>query len=155
MTHHRRRHTTRRYRHNPRFRVNFLMEGLKDGVAVSVGQIATKKLGGIVQQYVPGLSGSGTAQAIGSKALAAVGTALIVRKVFPRGARMIAAGAFSEVVNAAVAATPVGATLGLSAWPAPVAPTRGIRAWTPAPALPAAGVRAWPVARVGGMRVIG
>ena len=150
---HRRRHA-RRYRHNPRFGVNFLMEGLKDGVAVSAGQLVTKKLGSIAQQYVPGLSGTGAVPVIGSSALAAVVTSLAARQFVPRASRLITAGAFSQVVNAAIAQTPLAGTLGLSAWPAPVAPVRAVGAWPARPALPAAGVRAWPSARVGGMRVI-
>lgn len=150
---HRRRHA-RRYRHNPRFGVNFLMEGLKDGVAVSAGQLVTKKLGGIAQQYVPGLSGTGAVPVIGSSAIAAVVTSLAARQFVPRASRLITAGAFSQVVNAAIAQTPLAGTLGLSAWPAPVAPVRAVGAWSARPALPAAGVRAWTSARVGGMRVI-
>lgn len=113
----------RRFRRNPGISasglVGGIVQGLKDGGAVVVGQVAVRKLRGALTGMMPAtmqtqVASPGLAN-IGLKVASALVVSLVARKAAPAQSRMIAAGAFSEVINAALAATPIAPYL--SAYP--------------------------------------
>jgi hypothetical protein len=156
--------TRRRYRRNPsilgssRGIVGGIVQGLKDGGAVVLGQVAARKIKGAVTGMLPATAQAQVSSGIGAIGLSlvsAIGASLIAKKALPGQARLIAAGAFSETINQALAQTPVAPFLaGTTRRPVrlvanPVAARRiagGVRAW-PGSGVPAAGrtgVAAWP-----------
>lgn len=170
----RRRRSSRRRRRNPgvvrrvrrnspfastRGIVGGIVQGLKDGGAVVLGQVGARKVRGAVTGMLPANLQAQVATGAGQIALSlasAVVVSLVARKALPNHARMIAAGAWSETINAALAQTPIAPLM--SAFPArrrvASAPRRGVAAWPTAAALPAGrpGVAAWPMAM---MRSVG
>lgn len=148
----RRRHS---YRRNPSFGINFLVEGLKDGAGVVVGQVGTRKLANLARQHVPGLSATTGIMAVAPTFVGAIATAFVARKALPKYSRVITAGAFAEAINQALAQTPVATYL--SAWPMGGARVGTVSAWPGRAALPAPapGVRAWPSRRVGIVKEVG
>ena len=151
----RRRRSHRRYRHNPPVSVrgftNLLKEGFVGGAGVVVGQQAVRKGSTFIKQYVPGQATATGFMTLISPLIAATATAWLGHKFARRYGAFIAAGAFSEVINAGLAQTPIASALSaypaavqLRAWPAPRAVTAG------APV----GVRAWP-GRAGTVREVG
>lgn len=155
----------RRVKRNPgissaRGLVGGIVQGLKDGGAVVLGQVGARKVRGAVTGMLPANLQATVASGIGQIALSiasAVVVSLVARKALPGQSRMISAGAFSETINAALAKTPIAPFL--SAFPArrmpvalPAGRGRGVAAW-PGAALPRAGVSAWPGMRSVGMPV--
>jgi len=126
------------------------MQGLYDGGAVVVGQVAVRKVRGAITGMLPqDVQTKIQAPGLGNIALklaAALGVSVIARKAVPAQSRMIAAGAFSEVINGVLATTPIAPYL--SAWPS----TRralSVPANVRAIAAPGrAGVSAWPGSQV-------
>jgi hypothetical protein len=152
----RRRHR-RRYRRNPilpstRGIVGNIVQGLKDGVAVVGGQVATRKVKGAITGMLPASTAATVAKGPGAIALSiasAVVVSLIAKKALPSQARMITAGAFSETINCALAQTPIAPYL--SAFPRRRVAATPLRAWPGNRVIAQrAGVAAWP-----GMRVVG
>jgi hypothetical protein len=146
----------RRYRRNPGLGgvVGTIVQGLKDGGAVVGGQVAARKIRGAVTGLLPADMQAKVRTGVGHIALSiasAVTVSLVTKRFLPGYSRMVAAGAFSEAINAALAQTPVAPFLG--AFPARrvvAAPVnggrRGVNAWSGASALPPAaprGVGAW------------
>lgn len=140
----RKRHA-RRYHRNPGgLGFKSILQDAKGGVGVVVGQQATRKLGALAKQYVPGMTTATGPMALIPTLLAAIGTSIAARKFARQWAPFIAAGAFSEVINGGLALTP--ASSFLSAYPRVV----GVSAW---PAVGAGGNAALPAGRtVVGMR---
>lgn len=137
---------------------NTVMQGLKDGASVVGGQIAARKIRGAVTGMLPAETQASLKTGVGYVALSiasAIGVAIGARKLLPAQARFLAAGAFSEAINAGLAQTPVAPYLGAFAPPRRVLPTRtagsrGVSAWPMAGA--PAGLGAWPMP---GMRAVG
>jgi hypothetical protein len=136
--------------------VGGIVQGLKDGGAVVLGQVGARKVRGAVTGMLPANVQAQVSSGIGQIALSvasAVVVSLVARKALPGQSRMISAGAFSETINAALAKTPIAPFL--SAFPSrrvlPAA-RRGVGAWAGAQ-LPrqTAGVSAWPTMRTVGM----
>jgi hypothetical protein len=159
--HHRRRvarHHRRRFSRNPGIStsgiVGGIVQGLKDGAVVVAGQVAARKIRGAITGMLPAATQTSLKSGAGYVALSigsAVAVSIAAKKFLPAQARMAAAGAFSEAINAALAQTPIAPYLGAFA-PRRIVPIAGRRpvgvgAWT-APAA-VAGVGAWP--RVVGM----
>ena len=148
---HRRRHTRinprRRYRRNPsilgssRGIVGGIVQGLKDGGAVVLGQVAARKIKGAVTGMLPATAQAQVSSGVGAIALSlvsAIGASLIAKKALPGSARLITAGAFSETINQALAQTPVAPYLAGTT-------RRPVRLVTNGPGMRrVAGVRAWP-----------
>lgn len=82
------------------------MDGLKGGVGVVVGQVATRKVSGLATKYIPGMS-TGTIAYIGSSLIGAVVSAMVAHKFARRWATPITYGAFAEVVSRGLAQTPI------------------------------------------------
>lgn len=150
-----------RYRRNPglpstRGIVGGIIQGLKDGAAVVGGQVAARKARGAITGMLPAAAKAKVATGAGYVALSiasAIGVSLAARKFLPGQARMIAGGAWSEAINAALAQTPVAPYLGAFAPVRRLVPARGrvnnVSAWpgSGAAQLAAAGrsgVAAWP-----------
>jgi hypothetical protein len=95
----------------PRGLVGGIVQGLKDGAAVFAGQVAARKVRGAVTGMLPASTQATVSTGVGQVGLAiasAVVTTLAARQFAPRGfGRLIAAGAFTEAINAVVAQTPV------------------------------------------------
>jgi hypothetical protein len=158
----------RRYRRNPgraivsaRGIVGSIIQGVKDGSAVFAGQVVARKVRGAVTGMLPANAQAAIATGAGQVALAiasAVVTTLGAKQFVPQGyKRLVAAGAFSEAINAVVAQTPVAGFL--SAFPArrvyPVlpngraVPSNLVRAAAGVAAYPMRpGMRAYPMPRV-------
>lgn len=169
----RRRHTLgnprrhRRVKRNPslgsaRGIVGGIVQGLKDGGAVVLGQVGARKVRGAVTGMLPANVQAQVSGGVGAIALSlasAVVVSLVARKALPGQARLISAGAFSETINAALAKTPIAPFL--SAYPprrialAPAGRGRpGVAAWPGQPAIPVrAGVAAYPMMRSVGMPI--
>lgn len=151
----------RRARRNPgvasaRGLVGGIVQGLKDGGAVVLGQVGARKVRGAVTGMLPANIQTQVASGFGQVALSvasAIVVSLVARKALPAQSRMISAGAFSETINAALAKTPIAPFL--SAYPVRrvAAPARrGVSAWTQ-PAALRAGMSAYPTMRSVGMPV--
>lgn len=159
----RRRHRRRTYRANPRRRyrrnpslfgtsrgiVGGIVQGLKDGGAVVLGQVAARKIKGAVTGMLPATAQAQVSTGVGAIALSlvsAIGASLIAKKALPGQSRLIAAGAFSETINQALAQTPVAPYLaGTTRRPVRLVTNAGARRI-------AGGVRAWPGAGGTGVR---
>jgi len=156
-------HRRRRRRRNPSMGgiVGNIVQDLKNGAGVVLGQVAVRKIRGAVSGMLPATSQATVSAGAGHVALslaAAIVASVAARKAAPNYARYIAAGAMSEVLNGVLATTPIAPFL--SAFPRRVPvrmPGRGnVNAWPAAPQMPAAlpggrvgarsGVAAWPVA---------
>lgn len=125
--------------------VKMMIQGAKDGFAVTVGRGVTK----LIAQKIP----FGQTSAIGQGAvqlLVGTGLAMAVRNITKseRTAAFVLAGAFSNVIQTALAPVPVlgPALSGVASWPRMAAPNMG--AW-PRAALPAAQPQPSNTARVG------
>lgn len=151
------RRARRSYRRNPSFGINFLVEGLKDGAGVVVGQVGARKIGALAKQYVPGMSATTGVMSVLPTLAGAIATAFVARKALPRYSRVITAGAFAEAITQGLAQTP--AAPFLAAWPAGGARVGTVSAWPAQRALPAnqpaPGMKAWPARRVGIVREVG
>lgn len=147
---HRRRHLRanprRRYRRNPsilgtsRGIVGGIVQGLKDGGAVVLGQVAARKIKGAVTGMLPATTQAQVSSGVGAIALSlvsAIGASLIAKKALPGQAKLITAGAFSETINQALAQTPVAPYLAGTT-------RRAVRLVNPHQARIAGGMRAWP-----------
>lgn len=159
----RRRRVRRRrtFRRNPglgsaRGVVDNIVQGLKDGATVVGGQVIARKIRGAITGMLPASAQTAVKSGAGYVALtigSAIAVSLAARKFLPAQARMAAAGAFSEAINAALAQTPIAPYLGAFG-PRRIVPVAGRRpgvsAW-PQPRAVAAGVSAWPQPRVVGM----
>lgn len=129
--------------------VGNVVQGVKDGAAVVVGEIASRKVRGAITGVLPANVQAQVATGAGKIALsiaASLVVSLVARRAMPGQARLITAGAFAESINCALAATPVAKYL--AAYPG--TGTRRISgarlgAWTGA-ALPAGTARRTPVA---------
>lgn len=162
---HRARVARRRYRRNPgtaRGLVGGIVQGLKDGGAVVVGEVGARKVRGAVTGMLPASVQSQVGTGVGKIGLSiasALAVSLIVKRVMPGQARMVTAGAFAEAINCALSTTPIAPYL--AAYP-PVRipanaralqhanaraalPRAGVSAW------PGAGLSAWPMGRTAGM----
>jgi hypothetical protein len=135
--------------------VGSIVQGLKDGAVVVAGQVAARKIRGAITGMLPSTSQTAVKSGAGYVALSigsAVAVSIAAKKFLPAQARMAAAGAFSEAINAALAQTPVAPYLGAFG-PRRIVATRraGVGAWAQPVAVAAgrAGVGAWP--RVVGM----
>jgi hypothetical protein len=88
-----------------------IFQGLKDAVAVKVGEIATRKVSGAVKGMMPVAWQAKVATGAGRIALSigsALGVALLAKRFAPAGyARIVVAGAFSEAADAIISQTPV------------------------------------------------
>lgn len=116
MRHRRRRH----HRRNPSFGLGFLVSALKDGATISVARVANRKIAGLINQYVPGLSATSPIGTIGAKVLAAAVVGLASRRLLPAYSRLVTAAAMSDAIDAGIAATPLAGYL--SAYPRIVRP---------------------------------
>lgn len=155
------RHHRRRRRRNPSMGglVGNIVQDLKNGAGVVLGQVAVRKIRGAVTGMLPAATQTTVATGAGHVALslaAAITASVAARKFAPGYARYVAAGAMSEVLNGVLATTPIAPFL--SAFPRRVpvrVPARGVNAWPAAPAMPTAlpagrvgarsGFAAWPV----------
>jgi hypothetical protein len=140
---HRRRRRVRRNPPNVRGITNSILADLKNGGAVFVGGLATKKLRGAITGMLPTATQTqlaGTAGQIGLSIVGATVTAMAARKFAPAYARFIAAGAFAEAIDCALKQTPIAPYLGAFAVraSAPRVTHSGVRAY------PGVGVRAYP-----------
>lgn len=154
----------RHYRRNPsilgtsRGIVGGIVQGLKDGGAVVLGQVAARKIKGAVTGMLPATAQAQVSSGVGAIALSlvsAIGASLIAKKALPGQARLITAGAFSETINQALAQTPVAPYLAgttrrpvrlVTNGPGARRIAGGVRAW-PGSGVPQAGrtgVSAWP-----------
>ena len=149
----------RRYRRNPsivptaRGLVGGIVQGVKDGAAVFAGQVAARKVRGAVTGMLPANAQATVATGVGQIGLAiasAVVTTLAARQFAPSGyRRLIAAGAFTEAINAIVAQTPVAAYL--SAFPVRSRVRSGYNVPAGRTAVASGGLRAYPLAGRAGM----
>jgi hypothetical protein len=139
-----------------------ITRGAIDGLSVVGGQIVARKGAALINGVLPNtlLQGQPTVRGLGTRLVAALVTTAVARKVVPAQARMLAAGAFAEVVTFALNANPSLAGF-LSAYPSGrVLPGRGVGRIGAYPrglvALPAgrAGVGAYP-RQVGTMYGVG
>lgn len=157
------RHHRRRRRRNPGMGglVGNIVQDLKNGAGVVLGQVAVRKIRGAVTGMLPAATQTTVATGAGHVALslaAAITASVAARKFAPGYARYVAAGAMSEVLNGVLATTPIAPFL--SAFPRRVpvrmpAGRNGVNAWPAAPSMPAAlpggrvgarsGFAAWPV----------
>lgn len=101
----------RGFRRNPVGLAGFLGERLKGGALVYGGRIVNKKLGALVQGFLPAPTGTSATMMAGvelvaSHALAATAVALAGRSLFPRFAVELANGAFAEAIEQAALLTP-------------------------------------------------
>ena len=139
----------RRHRNPPNVRgiAGGVVRDLKNGLGVYGGLVATRKIRGAITGMLPASAQAtvqGTAGKIGLSLASAIVASVIARRILPRFAPFIAAGAFAEVVDCAVQATPVGAYL--SAYPR----FRAYPGTLPVPtnaSIVAGGARALPAAR--------
>lgn len=133
----RRRRSRRSYRRNPAISsggiVRTLVQGAKDGLAVSLGRGVTK----IVAQRIPFGQSTAVGQA-GMQLLVGTLLAMAIKKVVrsDRVSAFFLAGAYSNVIQTALAPIPVlgPALSGVASWPRV---STGVSAW-PTRALPAA-----------------
>jgi hypothetical protein len=144
--------------------VRGIVQGLSDGAVIVGAQIATRKLATAAASLLPAVDPA-TANAttekakfIGFRLGAAVAVSIAARKFAPKVARIAAAGAFGEAINAGLAQT--GAAKFLGALPGGVRRVvnvdrsgynvpagRRVNAW---PRQNRAGVGAWPQMQVVG-----
>lgn len=116
MRHRRRSRRRHSFRRNPPGGLVFgsIVQGAKDGAAVVVGQVVNGKIVGAAQGAFSSVAA--LQQPLGKVALnvgAAIMTSIVARKAAPGAyARFIAAGAFSEAINCALAQTPIASYLG-------------------------------------------
>jgi hypothetical protein len=86
------------------------MQGLYDGAGVVAGQVATRKAVGAIQGAAK-LATPTAATKIALNIAAAAAITVAARKLLPSkfqsSARFVAAGAFSEAINVALAQTPI------------------------------------------------
>lgn len=149
--HHRVRHTItsnprrrRRARRNPpsvRGVTGSIVSDLKNGGAVFVGGVATRKIRGAITGMLPAATQTQVAGAAGQVGLSIVGavvTAMAARKFAGSYAKFVAAGAFAEAIACGVAQTPIAPFL--AAFPVRASAPR-VAAY---PAVRAVGVRAYP-----------
>lgn len=132
----------RGFRRNPPGMMGQVMEGLQDGAAVVAGQVIARKLATGVAAMVPAPSSASIqkVQYVGLRLAAAVGISVMARKFAPKYSRMMAAGAFSEAINAGLAQTPIAPFLA-------AIPRRRNPAMGALPRRAAAGrIAAWPTA---------
>ena len=142
-----RRHHRRRYHRNPVSLggvTNVIKQGVMDGGAVFVGQVAGRKLGAGLNAMLPAtlLQNSPAIRGILARVAGATVTSIAARKVLPNYARFITAGAFSEVINFAVSQNATAASF-LSAYSRRVVAVPRVSAY-PRAVLPAARVSAYP-----------
>jgi hypothetical protein len=109
-------HRRRAFRHNPPGGIiGATLQGAKDGSAVVVGQVANRKIVGAVNGAFKSLPTTPTMK-IAVTAAAAIGVTIAARQLLKGAigsyARFIAAGAFSEAINCALAQTPIASYLG-------------------------------------------
>lgn len=134
----------RHFRRNPSFGgiTNAVIEGLKDGTAVFGGMIAARKIGNGLNAMIPATvaQSSPVLRGILFRGLGAVVTGIAARKVLPRYAKMMTAGAFAELVNYAAQQQPTLNSF-LSAYSAAPVVVRGTRGY---PLQLNAGVRGYP-----------
>jgi hypothetical protein len=129
---------------------------VKDGTAVYLGQVAARKIGNGLNAMIPATvaQNSPALRGILFRGLGAVVTGIAARKVVPKYAKLVTAGAFAELVNFAVTQNP---TLNafLSGYASPMVLRSGTRGWP----LPGSGVRGYlpssGVGAVGAMPLIG
>lgn len=96
------------YRRNPGI-VADLTTGFVDGVSVSGGRLATRKLAAAAAAMLPAPEAGSTmekVQAVGVRVASALAVGFAARRFAPKWARMITAGAFSDAVDCALAQTP-------------------------------------------------
>lgn len=132
------RRTVRRYKRNPgmstRGIVGNIVQGLKDGGAVVLGEVGARKVRGAITGMLPANVQAQVASGMGKLALSiasSLAVSMVVRRVLPGQARMVTAGAFAESINCALATTPLAPYL--AAYP----PRRIVAA-------PAGRMSAWP-----------
>lgn len=131
----------RHYRRNPVSLggvTNVIKQGVMDGGAVFVGQVAGRKLGAALNTMLPAtiLANSPAVRGILSRIAGATVTSIAARKVLPNYARFITAGAFSEVINFAVSQNATAASF-LSAYSRRVVAVPRVSAYPPRIANPA------------------
>lgn len=138
------RHHRRRYRRNPSFGgiANSFIGGLKNGTAVFGGMIAARKIGNGLNAMIPATvaQNSPVLRGILFRGLGALVTGIAARKVLPKYAQMVTAGAFAELVNYAVQQQPTLNSF-LSAYSASPVIVRGQRGY---PLQMGSGVRGFP-----------
>lgn len=139
----------RRYRRNPfpgGSLVNSAVQGIKDGGAVVAGQIVARKFRGAVTGMMPAEMRGKVASGAGYVALnvlGAIATTMAAKKLLGgRAATFIAAGAWAEAINGAIAQTPIAPYL--SAFPV----RRVVRPGSES-GRPVVGHAAYPQARIG------
>lgn len=144
-----RRSHRRRYRRNPSLPslggvTNVIKQGVMDGGAVFVGQVAGRKLGAGLNAMLPAtlLQNSPAIRGILARVAGATVTSIAARKILPNYARFITAGAFSEVINFAVSQNATAASF-LSAYSRRVVAVPRVSAY-PRSALPPVRVSAYP-----------
>lgn len=155
----RRSHRRRHARRNPPAIVGNIVSDLQHGLGAWGGLVATRKIRGAITGMLPATAQatvSGTVGKIGLSLVSAIVTSIVARRVLPRHAAFITAGAFAEVIDCGVQATPVGAYFSayprLRAYPGTLpAPSTGRSVVAGgARALPARGLRAYPLPRAVG-----
>lgn len=99
------------------------MDGVKDGAAVFGGMVAARKIGAGLNAMIPAsvASTSPGLRGVIAKGLGAVVTTLAARKLTPRFAKLVAAGAFADVIQSAVSLNPTASAF-LSAYSRQVLP---------------------------------
>lgn len=132
------RRRSRSFRRNPPI-LSDIKNGIVDGLSVVAGQTATRKLGAAISAALPPASTTNqvaaSAQFVGTRLAGAIAVGIAARKFAPKYSRMVVAGAFAEVVNCALAQTPVAPFLS-------ALPRRRLVALPSRTGVPA--VRAWP-----------
>lgn len=156
------RHRRRRARHNPPIRgiVGGIMRDLQNGLGAWGGLVATRKIRGAITGMLPATTQAtvqGAAGKIGLSLASAIVASIVARRVLPRYAPYIAAGAFAEVVDCAVQQTPVAAYFSayprFRAYPTPAAPGLVVAGGRTALPARAGGLRAYPLPRAVGSHV--